>query len=78
MWGEERNGHLGGRTSRKKERAGGRDEWDEGLEARSAPLQRTIKGLIPAARVIRRPRRDADRELRWFIDAVPLGILRCG
>lgn len=50
---EEEKRNFNARTSRKKERAGGKDEWDEGLEARSAPLQRTIKGLIPAARVIR-------------------------
>lgn len=34
------------RTSRKSERAGGKDEWDEGLEARSA-VPKDYKRLNP-------------------------------
>lgn len=73
---EEEKRNFNVRTSRKKEQAGGKDEWDEGLEARFA-APKDYKRLNPGGESCTL-RRDADRELQWFIDAVPLGILQCG
>lgn len=60
IYGRREKRNFNARTSRKKERAGGEDEWDGGLKARSA-APKNYKRLNPGGESYTPLRRDADR-----------------